>query len=427
MHITKSTLVLGLALLLTQGCGSGGGNGETGGGGPPAFQLGDPIDGLTADELAAFERGRVVFERRFTPSEGLGPFYNATSCASCHSTPVAGGSARLYRNFYIAVHGPPIDQRTLPPFLSPVIPAYGSGNQHLLSDFELEGGRAGIPAMFMGQNVTVAQRNAIPLFGTGLFEFISDATILAGADPDDADVDGISGRANMQALPDPPFFAVGRFGVKAQANNVELFTRPPLQNQMGITTDPFDGSGGIVSLAAAPVQDTGDPNAATEDNDGVPDPEMSRADLGDLIAFSRFLGPPRKQTFDAAATNGEQLFEQIGCTDCHFPSLPSTRGDVEAYTDLLLHYMGPDLADGLSFGVPQPGMAPNSPTTSDLEFRTQPLWGVSLHGPWLHDGRAETLREAIDLHAGEGLASRDAFVALTVTEQDDVLAFLEAL
>lgn len=418
----KRWIPLAVTALALTACneGSGGsGSGVT----PPvvaAPPLGGPIAGLTPLELAAFERGKVIFERRFAPSEGLGPFYNATSCASCHSTPVTGGSARLYRNFYLAVYGNPPQQQALPPFLSPVVPAFGSGDAHSIASFTLEGGRPAIPSDYFGIPVTVTQRNAVPIFGTGLFEFVSNATIIGLADPEDLDGDGISGRFNTDSG------AIGRFGVKAQSNNIELFTRAPLQNQMGVTSNPFLGTGGTVSLGVpAAVQVSSDPNQPTSDNDGVPDPEISHDDLGDLIAFSRFLAPPTKRPFNDAARRGETLFEQLGCVKCHVPTLPSSRGPVHAYSDLLLHEMGQGLADFISFGIPQP--ASNSPLGTELEFRTQPLWGVSLHAPFLHDGRAETLAEAIVMHGGEAASIRAAFQALSPTEQGDVIAFLEHL
>jgi CxxC motif-containing protein (DUF1111 family) len=386
-----------------------------------AAELGGPIPGLTPSELAAFQRGKAVFQRRFRPSEGLGPFYNATSCASCHSTPVTGGSARLYRNFFLAVWGTSTSQFTLPPFLSPVIPAFGSGPSHPSAQFTLEGGRTPLPTSYAGFPVTSAQRNGIPIFGVGLFEAVSDATILSRADPEDADGDGISGRFNTDFGG-----SIGRFGVKAQSNNIELFTRAPLQNQMGITTDPFLGSGGVVSASyAAPFQVSASPNDPTIDNDGVPDPELPRDELGDLIAFSRFLAPPAKKPFNAAAQRGEVLFDQLGCARCHVPSLPSSRGPVEAYTDLLLHDMGPRLSDGLSFGSPQ--FSASSPTHTREEFRTQPLWGVSLSAPFIHDGRAGTLNEAILLHGGEAQKIREDYARLAQSDQDDIIAFLEHL
>ena len=131
-----------------------------------------------------------------------------------------------------------------------------------------------------------------------------------------------------------------------------------------------------------------------------------------------------KLPFSQAALEGEQIFAQISCTACHIPSLPSSLGPVEAFTDLLLHDMGPELADNLQFGAP---LASTGSTSSASEFRSQPLWGVSLHGPWLHDGRAETLFDAIAAHGGEAQAIRDAFMALPASDQDAVVEFLEHL
>ena len=172
----------------------------------PVIELGDPLDDLNAAELAAFERGREVFLKRFKPSEGLGPMYNASSCKSCHSAPVPGGSSDLYRNFYVASYGQFPFLLPLPGLVSPVVPAFGSPSQ---ITFTLEAGRVVIPETFGPFDVQSDQRNAIPMFGVGLFEFVSDATILSHADPEDADGDGISGRANNDAA------GLGRFGTKA--------------------------------------------------------------------------------------------------------------------------------------------------------------------------------------------------------------------
>lgn len=381
------------------------------------FTLGQPITGLSDSEREAFERGRAVFERRFRPSEGLGPMYNATSCLSCHSTPDVGGSAALYRNFYLLRVQFPGGQSDLPGLLGPVVSAFGVP-PHSSAQFGLEGGRFVMPQGYLGFPTVVAQRNALPIFGVGLFETVSNATITANADPEDADGDGISGRYNTV------MGAIGRFGVKAQSNNIESFVRAPLQNQMGITTDPFLGAGATVSAGPLRPQVAG-PLFPTIDGDGVPDPELPAEDVGDLIAFTTFLAPPRKRAFDAAATRGEELFETLGCVKCHVPSLDGADGPVEAYTDLLLHDMGADLADGLDFGMPQFSTLDGPGTGS--EFRTQPLWGVSLHAPFLHDGRAESLHEAIELHGGEAEAIRDAYLALTPAERDDLIAFLEHL
>jgi CxxC motif-containing protein (DUF1111 family) len=383
---------------------------------PSRPPLGGPIAGLTASELTAFERGRAIFEKRFTPSEGLGPLYNTTSCETCHSTPVTGGSAQLYRNFYVAMLGTAPAMMAVPGLPSAVVPNYGKGN-----DLTLSGGRKVIPDPATVGPMSVAQRNAPSLFGVGMFEFVSNATIASHADPNDVDGDGISGRLNFD------FGQVGRFGYKAQSNNIEVFTRAPLRNQMGITSNPFLGAGGVVSASSALVQVSGDPNLPLTDLDDVPDPEISSQELGDLIAFTRFLAPPRRlEPLSDAAHRGEALFEDLGCVKCHVPALPSSRGRVEAYTDLLLHDMGHELADGMQFGIPQASSIPPSNST-ERDFRTQPLWGVSLHGPWLHDGRAETLLEAILLHGGEALAIRQAFEALSASQRADVIEFLEHL
>jgi CxxC motif-containing protein (DUF1111 family) len=383
----------------------------------PVVNPGDPRADLTPDELAAFNRGREMFVKRFKPSEGLGPLYNATSCTSCHSKPVPGGASDLYRNFYVATWGSAPFIFDLPGLPSPVVPAFGSSLNVPLS---LQNGRTVIPEFINSQPVASDQRNGIPVFGTGLFELISNATILANADPDDADGDGISGRANNDGV------GLGRFGSKAQANNIELFTRAPLFNQMGISSNPLQGLAGTVSLGhGALMQGTATPNAPTTDNDGVSDPEISTQDLSDLIAFSRFLAPPQKKVFNNAATRGEQSFAQVGCTDCHIPSLESSKGPVEAFTDLLIHNMGIDLAGEVSFGTPQASSI--DPTTTEAEWRTAPLWGVSNVAPYLHDGRAPTILDAILLHGGEGEASLTAFQTLSATQQDDILEFLRHL
>jgi CxxC motif-containing protein (DUF1111 family) len=383
----------------------------------PTVQLGDPMPGLSSAELAAFERGREQFLKRFKPSQGLGPLYNASSCKSCHSKPVPGGSSDLYRNFYVATYGSFPFLLPLSGLLSEVVPAFGTITQ---PTFNLESGRTVIPETFGPFDVQSDQRNSIPMFGTGMFEFVTDATILSHADPDDLDQDGISGRANNDAA------GLGRFGTKAQANNLELFTRAPLFNQMGVTSNPFQGSAGTVSLGhGAAVQGSATPNAPTFDNDGVADPEISHTDLGDLIAFSRFLAPPQPRPFSEAATRGEALFDNVGCAKCHMPELASTRGPVRAFTDLLLHNMGPDLAGEVSFGTPQ--VSANDPPTTEAEWRTAPLWGIADVGPYLHDGRAATLEAAILWHGGEGQAARDAFAALSEQERQDLLEFLRHL
>lgn len=400
---------LGIALVGALAACSGGGGGSDG---PPAAQiaLGDAIAGLPLAQQEAFVRGREVMTRRFLPSNGLGPFFNAVACQSCHELPVAGGSAPGYRNFFLVGVGAAGSQVGVFPLPSMVMPAYGP----------LEANRPAIPPSG-GIPVVAAHRNAPSMLGVGLFEFVTDATIMAAADPDDLDSNGISGRFNRDA-----FGNIGRFGYKSQANSLESFLRGAFLNQMGITTAPVLGSAAAVHASGGLVpQISTNPDFPTFDLDSVPDPELSVPELDDLLTFSRFLAPPARKPPSAAAVAGEIVFQEVGCTSCHLPTLASAVGPLAAYSDLLLHDMGPGLEDGISMGMPQPSALIGS--TTQREFRTQPLWGVSLHEPFLHDGRADTLEEAIALHGGEATASRDAFVGRSPEDQNNLIAFLESL
>ncbi|MEM7167184.1 MAG: di-heme oxidoredictase family protein [Planctomycetota bacterium] len=398
----------------------------------PACGLGGPVMGLGTAQYMAFFRGKALFEKDFKRSEGIGPHFNSTSCKACHLTPVTGGSAPNYRNFYLAAVGFPGAQfhiQNPPDIPSMVVPSfYTVGARRVLIP------ASGSPAV-SGLPVVSAQRNAPPMFGTGLFEFVRNVDIAANADPNDAITpDGISGRMNHDFALDPsvqgqgPQGNVGRFGYKCQANFIEPFIRGAANNQMGLTTNPIEGNAGIVQLAAAAQVGSSITQNLT-DLDAVPDPEISDADFADIIAFSRFIAPPKPKPFGAAELAGEALFTSIGCAKCHVPTLPLDNtlngGSITAYTDLLIHDMGPTLADGISMGRPQPDAT--HPFTTENEFRTQPLWGVSMHAPFMHDGRAGTLDEAILLHGGEAQAIRDAYDQLTQQEKDDMIAFLEAI
>ena len=360
---------------------------------PPVERaLGDPNPGLSAAELDAFERGRGQFERRFNRSEGHGPDFNTSSCRSCHSIPVTGGSSPLYRNFFLV--GYEVLGRLEPGL---------EGGQFVARSFSYERtAREAIPA----DADVVAQRNAPPTFGMGLLERIPEEDIRTNEDPIDLDGDGISGRVNRESS------AIGRFGYKAQESDLEGFVRGPLFNHLGITTDPLSLGprvAGIPTLAQVSA-----PEEPTTDNDGAPDPELPFQDLSDLLVFVRGLGPPAPEPMDLAARRGERIFEDVGCVRCHIPSLVRSGKPVLAYSDLLLHEMGPELADGVDMDL-----------ATGSEFRTQPLWGLRHHAPYLHDGRADTIEAAILLHGGEAQRSRDDFAALLDPNRAALVAFLE--
>ncbi len=373
--------------------------------------LGSPLPSASAEELATFERGRAVALRRFTPATGLGPEFNLTFCAGCHEKPVFGGSAGHYRDFLLVGHELVEDV---------VVPRGKNGVQR---QFSLKAVRSPSDSV---ANVS-ATRNPIPFFGAGLIAELPGSEISSRADPDDQDGDGVSGRVNYDGT------EVGRFGRKAQTARIEIFVRGPLFNHMGISSDPLSPterenlpSMGSVEpeTLTAETQDIGAVVAAqsvivdepTFDDDGVPDPEISSDDLFDLVSFAMLLAAPEPDAPTEQTKRGEQTFEDIGCTTCHTPSLTGPRGDIPLYSDLLLHDMGAQLDDDIPMGE-----------ATGAEFRTQPLWGIAAVAPYLHDGRASTLDEAIRWHGGEAQSIRDAYLGLGDEPRGDLIAFLESL
>ena len=401
-------------------------------------EFGSPIPGLAPFEQSEFELGREIFQRRWTRAQGLGPHFNASSCFSCHEEPVAGGSGQRYRDFFIA--GRTLEDGSVEKVFpdcseenvsthdtecclpSIVIPHYGPKGtiaDPVAADVE----HPRIPA----EADVVARRNAPPIFGVGLFRLIPDAEILSRADPNDEDGDGISGRVNIISTEDD---AIGRLGFKCQTSSIEAFNRGALHNQMGITSDSLElvanfphGPPGsepgwleeLLGSRTAWAQAT-NPRDRIVDYDDVRDPEINRGELRALVFFQEHLAAPRRGLITNDVREGEELFRSIGCTGCHVESLETAIGMIHPYTDLLIHDMGEDLADGFVMELAGPS-----------EFRTQPLWGLREHAPFLHDGRADTAEEAILLHGGEASAARDAYQALVQEERQLVLRFLESL
>jgi len=397
--------------------------------------FGDPIPGLVDLDIDRFEHGRRIFTKRFTPSVGLGPHFNAVACSSCHSTPEVGGSAQRYRDFFILARRQ--EDGTTPKYYasctagtnhsadlclpSIVVPNYGpSGSiaDPVAADVEH-------PPIPPGPDVIVARRNAPPVFGLGLFRLVSDEEILSRADPDDANGDGISGRVNRIPAEDS---RIGRFGYKCQSVTIEAFNRGALNNQMGITSDSTQLRVGdaasprregllerIFSVKKAHAQ-VPEPKDRITDFDGVSDPEITALELKNLIFFQEHLAAPRRGQITPSVEAGGTIFHRIGCSDCHTATLSTPMGLIHPYTDLLLHDLGPDLADRIVMAQ-----------ASGSEFRTQPLWGLCQHAPFLHDGRADTVSEAILAHGGEAQGSRQRYENLTPSEKDALRRFLESL
>ncbi len=248
-----------------------------------------------------------------------------------------------------------------------------------------------------------ALRTTPPVWGSGLIDAVPDTEILALADPDDRDGDGVSGRPNWTATG-----KLGRFGRKAQIGTLWDFVSEAYLMEMGITNSVF------------PVEETVAGQPLPAGVDVTPDTEMTHVDLNASDIFSRWLAPPAFAGSALLQLQGGAIFSRIGCAKCHVPEL-RTRANparglsnqiARAYTDLLLHDMGPNLAD-ICMGQALPS-----------EFRTEPLWGLRFRSQFLHDGRAKSIAAAIELHAGEGNGARERYLALSDKERATLLMFL---
>ena len=362
---------------------------------PPAPKPGDPLRGLTAEELERFNRGKEVFERAFTPETGLGPLFNADACGECHEKPVTGGTgdevelhATAFRNGIcdpLADSGGPVFQLQVTPALKAAL---------------------GIDQEPVPAGAARANRSTPAIMGFGLLEAVPDRDILLRADPRDKNHDGISGRPNRNFDG-----RLGRFGRKALVPTLKEFNAGAFVIEMGITSP------------AVPTEETIGGRPIPAGVDPVPEPELAQVDLDLVDDFVRFLAPPAPLPLDLEGERGKIIFGTIGCVSCHAPSL--TTGDnpvralrykqVNAYTDLLLHDMGPARAD-ICLGLAEPS-----------EFRTEPLMGLRLRDKFMHDGAATTIEQAIELHDGEAARARDGFKKLSARERAAVLKFLGSL
>ena len=375
---------------------------------PPDGDVFDgPVEGLTTAELAAFARGDAEFERRFAPSTGLGPIFNNASCASCHSGDGRGFLDNALQrigsesdDFLRGVGGPQIQDKAIP----------------------------GAEPERVPPGATVSVRLPPPVFGVGLIEAIPEASILALADPDDRDGDGISGRPNWVTsagwVPHSEpgggsGLKLGRLGRKAQTSSLFQQVVEAYFQDIGITSE-FLPAENRNPLSSVPVEAV----------DRVADPEVSVSTVQAVTHYIRALAPPAPGFETEERQQGSAIFTQIGCSRCHTPThqtglsvIPALSGKpVDLYSDLLLHDMGDQLADNRPDGV-----------ATGREWRTAPLWGLRLMRQFLngqtlllHDGRARSVEEAILLHGGEASAIRDAFAALTPAQKRALLDFVES-
>lgn len=371
-----------------------------------------PLDGITSAQMAAHVAGDEAFGELFNSATGLGPIFNQPSCESCHpGEGRAHPSTNLRRfgkttpsgfDYLLHLGGPQLQDRSIPGYPAEQLPADITG---------------------------LSERGGPIVVGLGFIEAIPDQTILSNEDPNDANGDGITGRANFVFPPEYLSLGpekvnregkyLGRFGRKATAINLLQQTAGAYLNDIGITSD-FE-----------PI-DLFNPVLGNRVGDNVPDPELSAETVQNVVIYLQTLRAPlRRNENDATVRRGEQLFAQIGCTGCHIPEMqtgpseiaPLAFQKVALYSDLLLHDMGPELADHYPEGE-----------ATGTEWRTTPLWGLGivenlLGGTpfYLHDGRTSDLSKAVRLHGGEAEASRNRFLNLNAEESAALIAFLKSL
>lgn len=365
---------------------------------PSRPQLGQPLAGLTQDQLNLFLDGLEDFEKVEDVAGGLGPTFNNSSCVSCHGGPVSGGGSPVNVTRFGRVAAGQFD------------PLASLGGSLLQSQAILPEAQEFVPR----EANVVIRRNSTPLFGLGLVDAIPDAAILAGVRK--VAVDGVLGKAALVTDVTTGQTRVGRLGWKCQQPSLLAFAADAYLNEMGVTNRFFPSEN--APNGKADVLARTDLVADPEDA-----PATGLADFERVANFMRFLAPPPAAPLSPSAAAGQRLFTSMGCALCHTPAMttgPSAdlafdRKAVRLYSDLLLHDMG-SLGDGIVQGP-----------AGAREMRTAPLWGLRFSAPYLHDGRANTVEAAIRAHDGEGKASRDRYIRLTPTQQGQLRDFLLSL
>ncbi|MGR3804292.1 di-heme oxidoreductase family protein [Marinibacterium profundimaris] len=449
---------------------------ETKQGGAASVRRGDTADAFSQPSAnMSFEReldfrvGNGLFKKLWVSSpsstlasDGLGPLYNARSCQRCHLKDGRGHPPESPEDSAVSMLvrlSVPDDGTAAVPDIEGYLadrpdPVYGGQ----LQDFSIAGhaAEARIRITYTEEEIVLAggetvslrrpdlqlvdpgygplrddlmvsARVAPQMIGLGLLDAVPAADILALADPDDADGDGISGRPNVVWSLDHDRPMLGRFGLKAGQPSIREQSAAAFSGDIGISTALHPAGSGDCTAAQA------DCMAAPNGND----PENGDVEIGedglDLVTFysNNLAVPERGDLDDPQVLRGKQVFYESGCTACHNPKFVTHRLEnqpeqsfqlIWPYTDMLLHDMGPDLADN----------RPEARATGS-EWRTPPLWGIGLteqvsgHTYFLHDGRARSLMEAILWHGGEAAAARDRIIATPKPDRDALIRFLESL
>jgi CxxC motif-containing protein (DUF1111 family) len=357
-------------------------------------QAGDPLSGLTPEQQDAFEKGQDVFQEVEGIPDGLGPVFNGTSCVGCHFNPAVGGDSNIVERRFGTTDKNKFD-------------ALGDLGGSLIQSRGI--GQVGA-CNFMGEveppGATIrAGRKTTPLFGLGLVDAVPDSTFENLAKK--------GGKVNRVLDPVSGTRQVGKFGWKAQVSSLFVFSAEAYVNEMGITSPLFPDE-------QCPNGDCG----LIEQCDPVPDdPEDDGDDVQAFADFMTLLAPIPRGPITASVTAGEEVFNRIGCAECHVSTLTTGSSPIAAlnqvtfhpYSDFLLHHMGA-LGDGIEQGK-----------AAGDEMRTAPLWGLRFRSRFLHDGRATTPSQAIEAHDGAAKEAVQAFGRLTATDRQLLLDFLSSL
>ena len=428
------------------------------------------LDNLSFEQEEQFKLGNALFRKVWVSSpsstqasDGLGPLFNARGCQSCHvkdgrgHPPFPGQAENV--SMFLRLSVPPGENDTRLAMDGVVAgevgdPTYGTQ----LQDFAVPGLRAegrmvidytDLPVTLgdgtavtlrephysvadlaygpLADDIRLSPRLANPMIGLGLVEQIPAEDILALADPDDLDGDGISGRPNWTIEPASRSVMLGRFGWKAGMASIRSQSAAAFAGDIGIATPLVNLPHGDCTEREADCLAMPTGEQARLGTSEAPDPVL------DLVTFyaQTLSVPERRDVDDPAVLRGKAAFYGAGCASCHTPKFVTSRAAenpahrfqlIWPYSDFLLHDMGAGLADNRPEGQ-----------ADGQEWRTPPLWGIGLtetvsgHTFFLHDGRARNLVEAILWHGGEAQAARDAFAQMSQATRDDVVAFLESL
>jgi len=410
-----------------------------------------PSANMSFERELDFHLGQALFDKLWVASpsstkasDGLGPLYNARSCQACHIRDgrgqVSGGPGLVLRIGRVRGDGVLPDPLFGLQIQDSAVPGLRPEARIAVSQAETEvtlnGGEVAVLRKpryrldaaegTLHAESTLSPRLAPQMIGLGLLEAIPEAEILARADPDDRDGDGISGRPNRVHDPETGQEALGRFGWKAGAASVLDQTAAAFASDIGISSPlrpaPWCDCTELQVECRAALHGDGDPRGA----------EIDGPALALTAFYSRNLAvPARRDVDDPDVLRGKRVFYGIGCPACHVPKhVTAQLSDqpeqsfqlIWPYTDLLLHDMGAGLADELPQGL-----------ASGREWRTAPLWGIGLteqvsgQARFLHDGRARTLLEAVLWHGGEAAAQRDRVIALAPEDRAALIRFLESL